>query len=106
LSRTALTSGLLEPVPDADSGNGLSIFANAFVEALKKNDDVISAEQIYLEISPDVFAKVKKIGKNQMPAYGAIPNTGHNFGEFFFVSAPHQSNLQEAKHQVAAAIPE
>ena len=105
LSRTALTSGLLEPVPDVDSGNGLSIFANAFLEALTKNDDVISAEQIYLEISPEVFAKVKKIGKNQMPAYGAIPNTGHNFGEFFFVSAPHQSNLED-KHRIASAVTE
>ena len=107
LSRTALTSGLLEPVPDVDSGNGLSIFANAFVEALRKNDDVISAGQIYLEIGPEVFAKVKKIvGKKQKPAYGAIPNTGHNFGEFFFVSHPHQSNLQENKHRIAAAITE
>jgi hypothetical protein len=106
VSRTALTSGLLEPVLDVDSGNGLSIFANAFVEALKKNDDVISAEQIYLDISPEVFAKVKKIGKTQMPAYGAISNTSHNFGEFFFVSASHQSNLQEDKHRIATAIVE
>ncbi|MGR8929897.1 MAG: caspase family protein [Gammaproteobacteria bacterium] len=90
-SRTALTSGLLEPVPDVDSGNGLSIFANAFLEALDRNDDVISAEQIYLEISPEVFAKSKKLGNSQMPAYGAIPKIGHGFGEFYFVASPHQN---------------
>jgi Caspase domain/Sel1 repeat len=105
-SRTALTSGQLEPVLDVDSGNGLSIFANAFLDALRKNDDVISAEQVYLEISPVVFAKVKKMSKNQMPAYGAIPNTGHNFGEFFFVPSAQNGNLQDGNHQIAMAVRE
>ncbi len=101
-SRTALTSGGLEPVLDEDSGNGLSIFANAFLEALNKNDDVISAEQIKLEISPEVFAKAIKRGKGQSPVYGAIPNTVHNFGEFFFVTLAKKSDFQEGKYRIAA----
>lgn len=103
LSRTALTSGGFEPVLDKDSGNGLSIFANAFLEALAKNNDVIGAEQISLDIKPEVFAKAKKSGGNQKPTYARIENTGDNFGEFFFVPRAKQGNLQDGKYRIAAA---
>jgi hypothetical protein len=106
LSRNALTSGGLEPVLDEDSGNGLSIFANAFLEALAKNDGVIDTSHIFLDIRKEVIAKAQKSGGNQVPAYAPIENTGDNFGAFFFVPRSKQGNLQDGKYRIAAAATE
>ena len=105
-SRNALTSGRLEKVLDADSGNGLSIFASAFLEALEKNDSAISAAQIFLDISPEVFAKAKEIGGNQVPVYTHIENTGDSRGEFFFIPHTKQSNRQNASSLIAVTTRE
>ncbi|MGR9036187.1 MAG: caspase family protein, partial [Gammaproteobacteria bacterium] len=92
LSRRALTSGGFEPVLDVDSGNGLSIFANAFLEALAKNDDVIDTNRIFLNIREEVSVKAKERGGNQVPVYARIEHTGDNNGEFFFMPIAGQRN--------------
>lgn len=102
-SRNALTSGGIEPVLDKDTGNGLSIFANAFLEALDKNNDIIDTSQIYLDIRKVVFAKAQQSGGNQVPVYAPIEHTGDNFGEFFFVPRAKQANFQKGMYQIAAA---
>src|SRR5262249_33438462 len=48
-SRTALTSGGVEPVID-DAGNGHSVFANALLDALNTNDGILDAQQLLLMI--------------------------------------------------------
>lgn len=83
-SRTALTSGGFEPVVDNDSGNGLSIFANAFLRALTKNDYIIDSSHLFPDIREEVFAKARP--RTQIPVYAPIQGTDDNFGEFFFVS--------------------
>jgi hypothetical protein len=105
-SRIALTSGGYEPVLDKDSGNGLSIFANAFLEALEKNDRVIDTEHLFLHIKPEVVAKAEKNGGNQIPVYAHIQQTGDNWGEFYFVPRTKQADFHDSKHQIAAAAKE
>lgn len=84
-SRIQLSSGGLEPVIDQEYRNGLSVFANAFIEALEASEEIISAENIYSKIRQPVFARSEKMGKAQTPVYRRIPNAGDNNGEFFFV---------------------
>lgn len=91
-SRTALTSGGFAPVADNDSGNGLSIFANAFLRALTKNDYIIDSSHIFPDIREEVFAKARP--RTQIPVYAPIQGTDDNFGEFFFVSRSASNNRQ------------
>lgn len=84
-SRILLSSGGLEPVLDLEFKNGLSVFANAFTEALEENEGIISAEDIYRRIKPQVYKQASAMGMEQTPVYGPIPNSGNNNGEFFFV---------------------
>ncbi len=87
-SRIQLSSGGLEPVIDKEFKKGLSVFANAFTEALEANEGIISAEHIYHKIKPQVFERVRAMGLEQTPVYQRIQNAGSNNGEFFFV-VPH-----------------
>jgi len=87
-SRIQLTSGGLQPVVDQEFRNGLSVFADAFTEALEVNEGIMSAEDIYREIKQPVFDRVNQVSAmeiKQTPVYRRIPNAGDNNGEFFFV---------------------
>lgn len=87
-SRIQLTSGGLQPVIDQEFRNGLSVFADAFTEALEVNEGIMSAEDIYREIKQPVFDRVRQVSAMEMkqaPVYRRIPNAGDNNGEFFFV---------------------
>lgn len=86
ISRKELTSGGLEPVIDQETKNGLSIFANAFTDALEANEGTIGAYEIYAAIGPQIVEQASKMGANQTPVYAPIPKTGDNHGEFFFIS--------------------
>ena len=78
-SRTALTSGGLEPVLDK-GGGGHSIFAKAFLDVLRDNDQVLEAEELHRQLSPWVVKDA-----DQTPMYEYIRYTNHEFGEFLFV---------------------
>ncbi len=78
-SRTAIVSGGLEPV--ADSGrNGHSVFANAFLAALRDNAEIIEGLSLFTRISRPVIVNAR-----QTPQYADIRNAGHEGGEFIFV---------------------
>jgi hypothetical protein len=82
-SRTALTSGGLEPVMDGDFSNSKnSVFANGVLNALNNN----TKPRFRLE---EKFAEIKqyvKLKSNiQTPLYSDIRGTGHNGGDFIFV---------------------
>jgi hypothetical protein len=83
-SRTALTSGGLEPVLD-DGSNGHSVFANAFIDALQKNSGVLDAQQLLLQIRAKVAEAANERNVEQVPLHGAINLAGHQNGAFFFV---------------------
>jgi uncharacterized caspase-like protein len=79
-SRTALTSGGLEPVLDAGGKEGHSIFASAFIQALSKNEAVIDMSQMFSFIRRHVA-----LAADQIPEYGDIRRAGHDGGDFLFV---------------------
>ena len=77
-ARTVLTSGGLEPVLDA--GGGHSVFAKAFLNALRANIGVIDGEGIYHQVYEEV-----RLNAEQEPGYGNIRLAGHDGGDFLFV---------------------
>ncbi len=83
-SRSVLTSGGLKPVLDSGK-SGHSIFANAFFEVLKQNNDVLEGYKIYRLVSEKVSQSAAKYNIDQTPQYAPILHAGHEAGEFFFV---------------------
>lgn len=78
-SRTALTSGGVEPVTDSGQ-NGHSVFANAFLKALDQNPSVVDATTLFGGIRRSVVLRA-----DQTPTYGDIRKAGHDDGDFLFV---------------------
>ena len=78
-SRTAITSGGLEPVVDA-GGEGHSVFASAFLQALRSNESVLEGSALFSQISRPIV-----VNADQTPAYSDIRKAGHEGGEFLFV---------------------
>jgi len=79
-SRTALTSGGVEPVSDAGSGAN-SVFAFALLQELRANQGLLEAGEL--------FAKLRRrvaLASDQTPQYAPIVKAGHEDGEFLFVA--------------------
>lgn len=85
-SRTVLTSGGEKPVLDG-GGGGNSIFALAFVEALKKNDGVLEGSALYNAIFDPVKRAAARFKIDQSPRYAVLADTKHRNGEFLFIPA-------------------
>ncbi len=78
-SRTALTSGGLEPV--ADSGGGRhSVFAKAFLDALRDNSEMIDGRTLFTLVRTPVV-----LNAEQTPEYADVRLAGHDGGDFVFV---------------------
>src|SRR4029453_4307685 len=78
-SRTVLTSGSLQPVKS--SGGSQSLFAIAFLDVLRANDEVLTGLRLYQEVS----ARVADAAAGQVPQYAPIQFAGHEAGDFVFV---------------------
>jgi len=78
-SRTALTSGGLEPVLDS-GGGGHSVFAQAFLRALSENKMIIDMDSLFETIRRRVV-----LNADQTPIYSDIRFSGHDDGDFIFV---------------------
>jgi hypothetical protein len=83
-SRTALTSGGLQPVADVGAGNH-SYFARAFLNALQDNNRLLEAQRLYREVSTSVALSSVNSPVPQSPQYAPIRFAGHESGEFFFL---------------------
>ncbi len=80
-SRTALSSGGLEPVDDGGS-SGHSVFAGALISALRRNNEpILEAESLYTQIKRPVALNSSAI---QKPQYSDVRATGHDEGDFLF----------------------
>jgi len=77
-SRTVLTSGGLEPVADSEGGEH-SVFAQAFINALKSNRSTIDGTELFAQIRRPVV-----LNSDQTPEYSDIRKAGHEGGDFFF----------------------
>lgn len=78
-ARTALASGGLEPVADRGA-NGHSVFANAFLAALRDNREVLDGHGLYQLIKRPVV-----LNAQQTPQYADVRNAMHEGGDFLFV---------------------
>jgi hypothetical protein len=78
-----LTSGGLQPVPDAGSGRH-SYFARAFLNVLQDNNRVIEGARLYREINSALALAALDAPISQVPQYAPIQFAGHQAGEFFF----------------------
>ena len=78
-ARTALVSGGLEPVVDSGAG-GHSVFANAFLDALRENDVVLDGQALFERIKSRVV-----LNADQTPRYDDVRNANHEGGDFLFV---------------------
>jgi hypothetical protein len=79
-SRTLMASGGNEPVAD-EGGSGHSVFADAFLRALKEADKgIFTAEELFHgRVKSSVAGK-----SDQVPEYNDIKNSGHDGGDFIF----------------------
>jgi predicted nucleic acid-binding Zn-ribbon protein len=83
-SRTALTSGGVQPVADASRGEH-SQFAGALISALGDNNQLLTGQRLYREIAASMALKSGAVGLQQVPEYAPIQFAGHEAGEFFFM---------------------
>ncbi len=84
-SRTVLSSGGLKPVLD-DGQNGHSLFANAFIDALTNNTEILEGQSLYRQVHENIAKVTKKIKFKQEPQYAPIRHGGHEAGDFFLVA--------------------
>jgi uncharacterized caspase-like protein len=83
-ARTVITSGGLQPVLD-DGGSGHSIFAHAFLTALRQADGLAEGYRLYEEVSELVGQRSAIARLPQRPQYSALRHAGHEGSEFFFL---------------------
>lgn len=82
-ARITLTSGGVEPVLDGGGGQH-SVFARAFIEALRTNDRVLEGYSLYTMILDEMADRPVPTTQGQVPQYAPIHLAGHESGEFFF----------------------
>jgi hypothetical protein len=83
-SRLLLSSGGDEPVMD-DGASGHSVFANALLETLQSNEEILSGPQLFAAIQKQVLQNSTARGMAQKPEFKVIKGAGHEVGDFFFV---------------------
>jgi hypothetical protein len=83
-ARTVITSGGLQPVLD-DGGSGHSIFAHAFLTALKQTDGLSEGYRLFENVTELVGQRSAVARLPQRPQYSALRHAGHEGSEFFFL---------------------
>jgi hypothetical protein len=83
-SRTAMTSGGVQPVADTSRGEH-SLFAGALIAALTDNNQLLTGQRLFREIAASMALKGSSAGLQQSPEYAPIQFAGHEAGEFFFM---------------------
>lgn len=78
-ARMVISSGGLEPVLDSGRG-GHSVFAAAFLDALRANRGVLDTTLLFSQIRRDVM-----LHADQTPELADIRKSGHEGGDFLFV---------------------
>lgn len=83
-ARTVITSGGLQPVLD-DGGSGHSIFAQAFLTALRQTDGLAEGYRLFEQLAELVSQRSALARLPQRPQYAALKHAGHEGSEFFFL---------------------
>ena len=82
--RVAMSSGGVKPVLDSGSGNH-SVFANAFLGALRSGTSVMEGAGLFQALRGQVRSASSARGNSQNPRYAPIRFAGHEAGDFIFV---------------------
>ncbi len=82
-ARIAMTSGRLEPVLDSGGGTH-SVFAEAFVQALRDNDSVLLGQDFFRLVQLQVADMAARLPMAPEPQYAPI-HPGYEAGDFVFV---------------------
>ncbi len=89
LTRVALSSGGLQPVVDSLENSDHSVFANALLKILNKNEELLDADSLATQVAHSV-ALATKDNVRQVPRYAPLAAGGHQGGEFYFAPAQHK----------------
>ena len=84
-SRTALTSGGVQPVADAAANSEHSVFASALLAVLNNNNQLLTGQRLFGEIAAGMALRSANAGLQQAPQYAPIQFAGHEAGEFFLM---------------------
>jgi len=97
-SRNLMSSGGNEPVADGGAP-GHSVFASAVLDSLNRiEDDKFTASELFSRfIQPAVAGAA-----DQMPQYGVIRKSGHNYGDFVFIRKADKNGKKGPKPEVPA----
>ncbi len=82
-SRQVLTSGDIQPVLDIGGGEH-SVFAKAFLDVLKENNEILEGYDLYKAVSARVVYETSGSPIKQEPQYAPLRFSGHESGDFFF----------------------
>ncbi len=83
-ARLLLSSGGDEPVLDA-GGHGNSVFAEAFLDVLESNTQLLPSPALFSKVQERVKAAAARSQFRQVPEFKSIKGAGHEVGDFFFV---------------------
>lgn len=83
-SRVVISSGENKPVLDG-GGGAHSVFARAFLEALRHNTRVLPGIDLHRAIAEKVVEASGRLGLDQVPQYAGLNRAGHELGDFLFV---------------------
>lgn len=86
-SRVVMSSGGVAPVLDGGGGDH-SVFANAFLKALRENSEVLEGQRLFGAVASGVTGAAASLSTEQLPQYAPISYAGHEAGDFFLVPSP------------------
>jgi uncharacterized caspase-like protein/HEAT repeat protein len=79
-ARKVIASGGLEPVADSNGKEKHSVFASAFLKALRENNQIMTSTDLFSTVRTSVIRNA-----DQTPEFGVIHKAGDDGGDFVFV---------------------
>ena len=101
-SRTALTSGGVQPVADAAKNSEHSVFASALLAVLNNNNQLLTGQHLFREIAAGMALRSANAGLQQAPEYAPIQFAGHEAGEFFLMPSKSDSRVSAVRTEIRA----
>lgn len=83
LTRVALSSGGIQPAIDSYDNSDHSVFAEALLDILSKNNELLDADSLATQVAHAV-AMATNDSIKQVPRYAPLAAGGHQGGEFYF----------------------
>lgn len=83
-SRVVISSGGVRPVMDG-ANDGHSVFANALIESLEKNNGALRDSGLFAQLAVNVSKRSAAIVEKQQPEMKPVREAGHEGGTFYFV---------------------